>query len=112
MATQIEAELFGMIKDTAKYKTKYRSLHFNIKEPQNTLFKRLVEKSLSPYELVRLTPEELACTELAQWREREAKHEIDMIKKTELENLTQTKVRDIDIFSRRCRTGFYVVFFL
>lgn len=94
LATQVEEELFNFFKDTGqKYKNKYRSLVFNLKDQKNNLFRRVADKSLSPHQLVRLTPEELASTELAQWREREAKHEIDMIKKTELENLSQSKVR-------------------
>lgn len=93
MANEIEEELFNLFNDTGpKYKAKYRSLRFNIKDEKNNLFRRIAEKSLKPRQLVRLTPEELASTELAQWREREAKHEIDMIKKTELENLSQAKV--------------------
>ncbi|XP_065223334.1 death-inducer obliterator 1 isoform X2 [Planococcus citri] len=95
LVSSVEEEIFVLHnKDTGtKYKAKYRSLLFNIKQPQNTLFRRItLEKSLSPYDLVRLTPEEMACTELAEWRQREAKHEIDMIKKTELENLQLSKV--------------------
>lgn len=74
-----------------KYKSKYRSLLFNIKDKKNTLFLKIAQKSISSYDLVRLTPEELASQELAQWRQREAKHEIDMIKKSELELLSQAK---------------------
>ncbi|KRT83205.1 PHD finger motif containing protein [Oryctes borbonicus] len=36
---------------------------------------------------VRLSPDDLASQELALWREREAKHQLDMIKKSELELL-------------------------
>ena len=36
---------------------------------------------------VRLSSDDLASQELASWREREAKHQIDMIKKSELELL-------------------------
>ena len=94
LANQVEDDLFNLFNDTnVKYKSKYRSLRFNIKDQKNTLFRRIADRSLTPYDLVRLTPEEMASTELAQWREREAKHEIDMIKKTELENLNQPKVR-------------------
>lgn len=93
LAAQVEEELFNFFRDTGqKYKNKYRSLVFNLKDQKNNLFRRVADKSLSPHQLVRLTPEELASTELAQWREREAKHEIDMIKKTELENLNSSKV--------------------
>lgn len=36
---------------------------------------------------VRLSPEDLASQELALWRKRETKHQLDMIKKSELELL-------------------------
>lgn len=36
---------------------------------------------------MRLSPDDLASQELALWREREAKHQLDMIKKSELELL-------------------------
>lgn len=98
LAKQVEEELFNLFNDTnTKYKSKYRSLRFNIKDEKNTLFRRIAEKTLRPRDLVRLTPEEMASTELAQWREREAKHELDMIKKTELENLSQAKVRSFNL---------------
>lgn len=37
---------------------------------------------------MRLSPDDLASQELALWREREAKHQLDMIKKSELELLS------------------------
>lgn len=93
LVTQIEAELHIMFKETnAKYKAKYRSLMFNMKDKNNlTLFRKIAEKSLSPVQLVRLSPEELASQELAQWREREARHQLEMIKKTELDLMQQAK---------------------
>ncbi len=38
-------------------------------------------------QLVKMTADELASKELAEWREREAKHQLDIIEKTELENM-------------------------
>lgn len=82
-----------MFKDTGtKYKNKYRTLVLNMKNSKNTLCKRILEKSVTPAVLVRLDNDELAPKELAQWREREAKHELDLIKRVELENLGQAKV--------------------
>lgn len=75
-----------------KYRAKYRSLIFNIKDRKNcTLFTKICNKSLEPKQLVRLTAEEMASQELAQWREKETKHQLDIIKKSELDILLNTK---------------------
>ncbi|XP_057670798.1 uncharacterized protein LOC130902588 isoform X2 [Diorhabda carinulata] len=89
MSTEIESQLYKCFGDTGqKYRTKYRSLIFNIKDVKNqTLWRRICEKNISPYELVRLSTDDMANQELAQWREKEAKHQLDMIKKSELELL-------------------------
>ncbi|KAK9744164.1 Transcription factor S-II (TFIIS), central domain [Popillia japonica] len=89
ISVEIENQLFKCFGDTGqKYRNKYRSLIFNIKDIKNqTLWKRICEKSINPYQLVRLSPDDLASQELALWREREAKHQLDMIKKSELELL-------------------------
>ncbi|GJQ67593.1 hypothetical protein Trydic_g8399 [Trypoxylus dichotomus] len=89
ISTEIENQLFKCFGDTGqKYRNKYRSLIFNIKDIKNqTLWRRICEKSINPYQLVRLSPDDLASQELALWREREAKHQLDMIKKSELELL-------------------------
>ncbi|GLH06868.1 CXXC-type zinc finger protein 1 [Gryllus bimaculatus] len=93
LAVNIEEEMHSFFRDTGiKYKSKYRSLVFNIKDRKNlTLFRKIADKSLTPHQLVRLSPEELASQELAQWREREAKHQLEMIKKTELDLMSQAK---------------------
>ncbi|XP_055853477.1 uncharacterized protein LOC129917135 [Episyrphus balteatus] len=76
----------------AKYKAKYRSLMFNIKDRKNeTLLLKICGKLIEPRQLVRMSPEELASQELAQWRENEAKHQLEMIKKSELDMLSCTK---------------------
>ncbi|KAH8318668.1 hypothetical protein KR074_001189 [Drosophila pseudoananassae] len=72
----------------AKYKSKYRSLMFNIKDRKNrTLFEKICAKQVEPKQLVRMTPEQLASQELAKWREEENRHQLDMIKKSELDML-------------------------
>uniref|UniRef100_A0A182J9R2 PHD-type domain-containing protein n=1 Tax=Anopheles atroparvus TaxID=41427 RepID=A0A182J9R2_ANOAO len=89
-----ERELFVLFnKDTGmKYRTKYRSLVFNIKDRKNlSLFQKISEKSIEPKQLVRMTAEELASQELAQWRENETKHQLEMIKKSELDLLACAK---------------------
>lgn len=51
----VEKELYDLFsKDLGKYRSKYRSLVFNIKDRKNlTLFKRICEKGIQPYRLVR-----------------------------------------------------------
>lgn len=93
-ALDTEQEMFAFFsKDTGhRYKAKYRSLIFNIKDRKNeTLFKKICEKGVKPYRLVRMSPEELASQELAKWRENENKHQLDMIKKSEMDLLSCAK---------------------
>lgn len=89
-----ETEMFILFnRDTGtKYKAKYRSLMFNIKDRKNTtLFQKICDKSIEPKQLVKMSPEELASQELAQWRENENKHQLEMIKKSELDLLACAK---------------------
>lgn len=93
LISKIEEELFNQFgKVDQKYKTKYRSLLFNIKDPKNiNFFKKIMFKWVTPYQLVRMTADEMASQELAEWRERENKHQIEMIRKTELDMMNQSK---------------------
>lgn len=89
-----EAEIFTMFgNDTNnKYRAKYRSLMFNIKDRKNqTLFQKICNKAIQPKQLVRMSPEELASQELARWRENENKHQLEMITKSELDMLACAK---------------------
>lgn len=91
---EVEKELFELFNHDVgnKYKSKYRSLLYNMKDKKNlTLFKKISEKSIQPYRLVRLEPHEMASQELAKWRENESKHSLEIIKKSELENLAASK---------------------
>lgn len=93
-ANATELEMFRLFNnDTgSKYKAKYRSLMFNIKDRKNaTLFQKICDKTIEPSRLVRMNPDELASNELAQWRENENKHQLEMIKKSELDLLASTK---------------------
>uniref|UniRef100_A0A1B0GHB7 Putative transcription factor datf1 n=1 Tax=Lutzomyia longipalpis TaxID=7200 RepID=A0A1B0GHB7_LUTLO len=93
-ATDVEYEMFMLFnKDTGtKYRAKYRSLMFNIKDRKNmSLLEKICEKFITPGQLVRMAPEELASQELAQWRENENKHQLEMIKKSELDLLACAK---------------------
>nr|XP_017026765.1 uncharacterized protein LOC108077777 isoform X3 [Drosophila kikkawai] len=87
----VESEMFNSFgRDVgAKYKAKYRSLKFNITDRKNrTLFEKICAKQVEPKQLVRMTPEQLASQELAKWREEENRHQLDMIKKSELDMLS------------------------
>ncbi|KAM9316596.1 PHD finger protein 3 [Gastrophryne carolinensis] len=87
VSAKIEKELFSFYRDTdSKYKNKYRSLMFNLKDPKNNvLFKRVLRGDITPEHLIKMTPEELASKELAAWRQRENRHTIEMIEKEQRE---------------------------
>ncbi|XP_063822879.1 death-inducer obliterator 1 isoform X1 [Ostrinia nubilalis] len=92
-ANETELELHELFRDVGmKYKAKYRSLMFNIKDRKNlSLWQKICDRTITPKQLVRLSPEELASQELAQWREEEAKHQLELIKKSELDLLAASK---------------------
>ncbi|KAM4693561.1 PHD finger protein 3 isoform 2-T2 [Discoglossus pictus] len=87
VSSRIERELFSFYRDTdSKYKNKYRSLMFNLKDPKNNvLFKRVLKGEITPEHLIKMSPEELASRELAAWRQRENRHTIEMIEKEQRE---------------------------
>ncbi|KAJ8416025.1 hypothetical protein AAFF_G00380470 [Aldrovandia affinis] len=87
VALKTEKELFSFFRDTdSKYKSKYRSLMFNLKDVKNNvLFKRVLKGEISPDNLIHMSPEELASKELAAWRKRENRHTIEMIEKEQRE---------------------------
>lgn len=86
----IEEELFRLYnKDVGpKYKNKYRSLVFNIKDDKNNgLFRKIINGKISPRSLVQMTAEEMANKELQQWRQAELEHGIEKIKEFERDQL-------------------------
>ncbi len=90
LAKLIEEEMFELYNHdvSTKYKVKYRSLVFNIKDQKNVgLFKKIATKNLTPKALVNMTAEEMASKELKEWRQHELKHDIEKIKSHELELL-------------------------
>ncbi|XP_059385331.1 death-inducer obliterator 1-like isoform X2 [Carassius carassius] len=80
LAVSIEKEMFNLYMNTDnKYKNKYRSLMFNLKDPKNKgLFYRVVGGEISPFRLVRLSPEELLSREMSDWRKSEISESLDM----------------------------------
>ena len=65
---------------STKYKTKYRTLLFNIKDEKNSgLFRKIINGTLVPKVLVAMSPEDLANKELKEWRQAELKQDIEKI---------------------------------
>ncbi|KAF7655303.1 hypothetical protein LDENG_00058040 [Lucifuga dentata] len=74
LAVAIEKEMFNLCLNTdSKYKNKYRTLMFNLKDPKNKgLFYRVVGGEVSPFRLVRLSAEELLSKEISEWKKPDA----------------------------------------
>ena len=88
LVEDVESELYRLYnRDVGpKYKNKYRTLVFNLKDEKNHgLFRKVVSGKISPRSLVAMTPEELANKELQQWRQAELKQDIEKIKQHELD---------------------------
>ncbi|XP_036179430.1 death-inducer obliterator 1 isoform X2 [Myotis myotis] len=75
VAFHIEKEMFNLFHVTDnRYKSKYRSIMFNLKDPKNQgLFHRVLREEISLAKLVRMKPEELVSKELSTWKERPTK---------------------------------------
>ncbi|KAM7126919.1 death-inducer obliterator 1 isoform 2-T5 [Molossus nigricans] len=75
VALHIEKEMFNLFHVTDnRYKSKYRSIMFNLKDPKNQgLFHRVLREEIPLAKLVRMKPEELVSKELSTWKERPAK---------------------------------------
>ncbi|XP_034387772.1 death-inducer obliterator 1-like isoform X2 [Cyclopterus lumpus] len=74
LSVAIEKEMFNLCLNTdSRYKNKYRSLMFNLKDPKNKgLFYRVVGGEVSPFRLVRLSAEELLSKEISEWKKPDA----------------------------------------
>ncbi|KAJ6665756.1 hypothetical protein lerEdw1_002126 [Lerista edwardsae] len=75
IALNIEKEMFNLFQATDnRYKSKYRSIMFNLKDPKNQgLFHRVLREDIALSKLVRMKPEELVSKELSVWKEKPAK---------------------------------------
>ncbi|XP_077990047.1 uncharacterized protein LOC144444491 [Glandiceps talaboti] len=82
VVNKIEHQLYKLFQDTGtRYKTRYRTLIFNLRDTKNKgLFRRVLKGDIPPAKLVKMSSEEMASKELSEWREREAKHTLEMIK--------------------------------
>lgn len=83
LSNQIEDQLNEHFKEgTQKYKTKFRSLIFNLRDVKNEgLVRKVLNGDIAPSRLVKMSADEMASLELAKWRERENKHSIELIKR-------------------------------
>nr|XP_012620907.1 SPOC domain-containing protein 1 isoform X2 [Microcebus murinus] len=87
VAASIEAALFDLTQGTnCRYKTKYRSLLFNLRDPRNPdLFLKVVHGDVTPHDLVRMSSTQLAPQELARWRDQEEKRGLEIIEQQQQE---------------------------
>ncbi|ESO99187.1 hypothetical protein LOTGIDRAFT_238832 [Lottia gigantea] len=85
ISLSIEEEMFNYFKDVGhKYRNKYRSLIFNIKDTKNNgLFRKILNGKIRASKLVQMSSTELASKELAEWRKMETKHTLKLIEETE-----------------------------
>ncbi|XP_072657760.1 death-inducer obliterator 1 isoform X1 [Canis lupus baileyi] len=92
IALHIEKEMFNLFQVTDnRYKSKYRSIMFNLKDPKNQgLFHRVLREEISLAKLVRMKPEELVSKELSTWRERPTKPVMESRNKLHSENKKTT----------------------
>nr|XP_005544188.2 SPOC domain-containing protein 1 isoform X3 [Macaca fascicularis] len=87
IAAGIEAALWDLTQGTnGRYKTKYRSLLFNLRDPRNLdLFLKVVHGDVTHYDLVRMSSMQLAPQELARWRDQEEKRGLNIIEQQQKE---------------------------
>lgn len=80
VSSAVEEALFRLYGGTTKdYKTKMRSLHFNLKDPNNKeLRAHVLRGDISPDNFVRMTANELASKELAEYRKRKEEEALKM----------------------------------
>ncbi|XP_011356361.1 SPOC domain-containing protein 1 [Pteropus vampyrus] len=87
IAAGIEAALFDLTQATnCRYKTKYRSLLFNLRDPRNPdLFLKVVHGDITLHGLVQMSSMQLAPQELARWRDQEEKRGLEIIEQQQKE---------------------------
>ncbi|NXS09828.1 DIDO1 protein, partial [Neodrepanis coruscans] len=93
VALNIEKEMFNLFQVTDnRYKSKYRSIMFNLKDPKNQgLFHRVLREEISLSKLVRMKPEELLSKELSVWKEKPAKALVESRSKSQEVKKTAVK---------------------
>ncbi|XP_022704329.1 death-inducer obliterator 1-like isoform X2 [Varroa jacobsoni] len=109
LAQNIERALWTHCAGVAKnYRVKFRSLCFNMKDPKNELWRRVVSGEIEPTQLVKMGPDELSI-EMARWRERESQHNLELYKKEAAINVTDKDalqlLADAAPLADECRGG-------
>uniref|UniRef100_A0A7N9T6T7 SPOC domain-containing protein 1 n=1 Tax=Mus musculus TaxID=10090 RepID=A0A7N9T6T7_MOUSE len=87
IAEGIEEALFHLTQDTnLRYKNKYRSLLFNLRDPRNVdLFLKVAHCDVTPNNLVQMSSIQLAPKELSRWRDQEERKGLDIIEQQQKE---------------------------
>nr|DBA33549.1 TPA: hypothetical protein GDO54_001217 [Pyxicephalus adspersus]DBA33550.1 TPA: hypothetical protein GDO54_001217 [Pyxicephalus adspersus] len=87
LAKTVEKEMFDLYQDTGiRYKNKYRSLIFNLKDTRNKIFfHRVVLGEITPQCLVQMSATEMAGQELSDWRKQERQQNLEAIEKAQKE---------------------------
>eukprot|EP00073_Rattus_norvegicus_P047255 XP_017449417.1 PREDICTED: SPOC domain-containing protein 1 [Rattus norvegicus] len=86
IAEGIEAALFHLTQDTnLRYKSKYRNLLFNLRDPRNDLFLKVAHCDVTPKDLVQMSSIQLAPKELSRWRDQEKRRSLDIIEQQQKE---------------------------
>lgn len=70
------------------------------RNPRSSLPSDLLTSALRPKELVRMDSTQLAPAELTEWRLRESQRELEAIKRSELEKLTEAKKQELIVAGR------------
>lgn len=80
LAMEIELALLNLYGGTTKdYKNKMRTLHFNLKDPQNVELRlHVIRGDISPENFVRMSANELASKELAEYRRKKEEEALKM----------------------------------
>ncbi|KAI1892800.1 hypothetical protein AGOR_G00137250 [Albula goreensis] len=72
LAVSIEKEMYNLFLNTDKYKKKYRTIMFSLKDTKNKgLFFRIIRGEVTPFNLVRFSPEELLSQDVSGWMHKE-----------------------------------------
>ncbi|GAB1288983.1 SPOC domain-containing protein 1 [Apodemus speciosus] len=87
IAGGIEEALFHLTQDTnLRYKNKYRSLLFNLRDPRNVdLFLKVAHCDVTPNDLVQMSSLQLASKELSRWRDQEERRGLSIIERQQKE---------------------------
>ncbi|CAF0801500.1 unnamed protein product [Didymodactylos carnosus] len=82
VCVQIEEEMYRIFGNTGdKYKQKFRTILFNIKDKNNDIFRKIVSKELNAKQLVQMNADDMARDDVKEQRRLEILKEAEAIKK-------------------------------